>query len=111
MSAQGKEKVQDVEMGRKMGCRCGGNDATAASSAAIADVVEKMSVPFGTMWASGGDGSVPPRRNNTPSMTVLFTTSRGGSRSNVEDEVGSVGSLFLRKQVLGEEKRDAVGLS
>lgn len=68
----------------------------ASSSTIVAEVVEKMPMPFGTVRAKGGDGSIPSGRDNAPAPTVPFT-SRGGLLSNVQEGIGSAGCPIVAK--------------
>jgi serine/threonine protein kinase len=90
-STPGRMEMQEMRVGRNV------SGAAASSSTAIADAVEKMPVPFGTIRANGGDGSIPSDRDNAPAPTIPFTTNRGGHPSNVQEGNGSAGYPTVAK--------------
>ncbi len=105
-STSGKGEAQAMKVRRNVtggGGGDGGGGATAARgggaaspSTVIAEVVEKMPMPFGTVRAKGVDGSITSGRDNAPAPTVPFTTSRAGALN-----MSRKGALLLRRQVLG----------
>ena len=101
-SVPGKIEVQEMRMRRNVrgggsGSGGGGGPTAVASSMAIAEAVEKMPVPFGTVRANGDDGSVPSGRDNAPAPAIPFTTSKGGSFGNVQEEIGSAAYPIVAK--------------